>query len=94
MLMGECRLVSVYFRQEIASVGGVQRAQLAVRLLRFFDSVSIEIKKAEFHQRVTIAGPNVHRFLVGGLGGFPFVLLAKVLTEIEEFIRFHCGGSS
>jgi len=92
--MRERGLVSVHFRQQVGGVGGVQGAQLAVRLLRFFESVSIEIKKAEFQQGITITGPDVDGFLVRSLGGFPFVLLAKTLSQIVKIIRFRCGGIS
>jgi len=86
--MGQRGFASVYFRKQVGSVRPVDRSQLAISLLRFVNSVSVEIKKTEFNQSVSIASPDVDGFFVGGLRGFPFFLLAKAVTKIEEIIRF------
>ena len=86
--MGQRSLASVYFGKQIGSVRGVEGSQLALSLLRFVNSVSVEVKKTELHQGISIAGPDVDSFFVGGLGGFPSVLPAKAVTEIEEIIGF------
>ena len=57
--------------------------------LRVVNLVSVEIKVAKFQQGISIGWPNVDSFFVGGLGGFPFFLRAKAVTEIEEIIRLY-----
>jgi len=57
-----------------------------VSLLRFINSVPVEVKKAELQQGISVAGPNVDSFFVGRLGGFPFLLLTKAITENKEIV--------
>ena len=63
-------------------------------LLRFVDSVCVEVKKTEFQERISVAGPGVDGFFVGGFGSFPFFLLTKAVTKIDEIIRFDRRRSS
>lgn len=87
-LMGQRGLASIYLRKQVGSVRCVDGSQLGMSLLRFVNFVSVEIKKPKCQQGISIGWPDVDSFFVGGLGGFPFFLLAKALTEIEEVIRF------
>ena len=86
--MGDRSFASIYFRKELGSVGSVDCSQLAVSLLRFINFVFVEVKKAELKQGLSIAGPDADSFFVGSLGGVPFFLLTKAISQIEKVIRF------
>jgi len=96
--MRERGFASVYLRQEVGGVGGVEGAQLAVSLLRFVYFISVQVKKAQLCQSINVARPDINSFLVRSLGGFPLLLLVKTVPELEEIIGFNrrrifCGSS-
>ena len=79
--MSERGFASVYLRQEVGGVGGVEGAQLAVSLLRFVYFISVQVKKAQLCQSINVARPDINSFLVRSLGGFPLLLLVKIVLQ-------------
>src|ERR1041385_8846844 len=93
--MGQCVFVAGYFCKGVGSGRRIYVALVVIGLLGFVNFVSVQVKNAEFQQRFAIAGPNGHSFLVGGLGGFPFFLVTKAVSKIEEkFYIYRRAGTS